>query len=125
MSQAIHDMNKIQLSDEDIERFTEALRQGVPNSGDHSHSPSCLESQLTPEMLDNVNAKGRCGTTLLHIASALSADATLALIKHGANIEATDVIGRTPLHHAVMNRRDTTFVLLDNGADDKARDNNG
>ena len=70
---------------------------------------------------EQVDAKGRCNRTPLHAAAMEGHIDTLSLLlKHGADVEARDVMDHTPLHHASASPRGNLEAgrrLLDHGAD--------
>ena len=70
------------------------------------------------------------GSSPLHwAASKGKCEALLALLRHGAHVDANDDHGRTPLHDACsvddVHEREAAELLLIWGADDTATDNNG
>ena len=76
----------------------------------------------------DVNAQNPEGATPLHDAALAGQTAVaVALLEHGARIDARDTeSGATPLHRAASwGRREMVELLLSKGADPNAKDNNG
>jgi ankyrin repeat protein len=67
----------------------------------------------------DINAKGDCGSTLLHVACDEEPDFERVkyLVEHGANVNVVDEFDCTPLYLAAYDQPDIVAYLLAHGAD--------